>query len=194
MTKTEYMKVLSKKLRRLPKEDYERAVEYFEEYFADAGPENEQKAIEDLGTPEEAARELIMDLAEENADKPPKTVKRGMRAIWIGILGICAAPIALPLALVFIVLIACAFLVVFCVLLCIVIAGVSVAAGGIISAIAGAAVLFQSFADGLCNLGFGLGCFGAGLLFTYGSILLFGWTVRKLSVFLGQITKGGRKK
>lgn len=194
MTKTEYMKVLSKKLRRLPKEDYERAVEYFEEYFADAGPENEQKAIEDLGTPEEAARELIMDLAEENADKPPKTVKRGMRAIWIGILGICAAPIALPLALVFIILIACAFLVVFCVLLCIVIAGVSVAAGGIISAIAGAAVLFQSFADGLCNLGFGLGCFGAGLLFTYGSILLFGWTVRKLSVFLGQITKGGRKK
>ena len=194
MTKTEYMKVLSKKLRRLPKEDYERAVEYFEEYFADAGPENEQKAIEDLGTPEEAARELIMDLAEENADKPPKTVKRGMRAIWIGILGICAAQIALPLALVFIVLIACAFLVVFCVLLCIVIAGVSVAAGGIISTIAGAAVLFQSFADGLCNLGFGLGCFGAGLLFTYGSILLFGWTVRKLSVFLGQITKGGRKK
>ena len=194
MTKTEYMKVLSKKLRRLPKEDYERAVEYFEEYFADAGLENEQKAIEDLGTPEEAARELIMDLAEENADKPPKTVKRGMRAIWIGILGICAAPIALPLALVFIILIACAFLVVFCVLLCIVIAGVSVAAGGIISAIAGAAVLFQSFADGICNLGFGLGCFGAGLLFTYGSILLFGWTVRKLSVFLGQITKGGRQK
>ena len=194
MTKTEYMKVLSKKLRRLPKEDYERAVEYFEEYFEDAGLENEQKAIEDLGTPEEAARELIMDLAEENADKPPKTVKRGMRAIWIGILGICAAPIALPLALVFIILIACAFLVVFCVLLCIVIAGVSVAAGGIISAIAGAAVLFQSFADGICNLGFGLGCFGAGLLFTYGSILLFGWTVRKLSVFLGQITKGGRKK
>ncbi len=194
MTKTEYMKVLSKKLRRLPKEDYERAVEYFEEYFADAGLENEQKAIEDLGTPEEAARELIMDLAEKNADKPPKTVKRGMRAIWIGILGICAAPIALPLALVFIILIACAFLVVFCVLLCIVIAGVSVAAGGIISTIAGAAVLFQSFADGLCNLGFGLGCFGAGLLFTYGSILLFGWTVRKLSVFLGQITKGGRKK
>ena len=194
MTKTEYMKVLSKKLRRLPKEDYERAVEYFEEYFADAGPENEQKAIEDLGTPEEAARELIMDLAEENADKPPKTVKRGMRAIWIGILGICAAPIALPLVLVFIILIACAFLVVFCVLLCIVIAGVSVAAGGIISVIAGAAVLFRSFADGLCNLGFGLGCFGAGLLFTYGSILLFGWTVRKLSVFLGQITKGGRKK
>ena len=56
MTKTEYMKLLSKKLRRLPKEDYNRAVEYFEEYFAEAGPENEQQAIRDLGSPEEAAR------------------------------------------------------------------------------------------------------------------------------------------
>ena len=194
MTKTEYMKLLSKKLRRLPKEDYERAIEYFEEYFADAGPENEQKAITNLGTPEEAAKELIMNLAEQNADEPPQTVRRGMSAVWVGILGVCAAPIALPLALVLVILIACAFLVVFCFLLSILIAGVSVAAGGIISVIAGAAVLFRSFADGLCNLGFGLSCFGAGLLFTYGSILLFGWTARKLSVFLGRITKGGRKK
>ena len=66
MTKTEYMKLLSKKLRRLPKEDYNRAVEYFEEYFAEAGPENEQQAIRDLGSPEEAARELIINLAEQN--------------------------------------------------------------------------------------------------------------------------------
>ena len=34
MTKTEYMKILAHKLRRLPKEDYDRAIEYFEEYFA----------------------------------------------------------------------------------------------------------------------------------------------------------------
>lgn len=58
MNKTEYMKILSKKLRRLPKEDYARAIEYFEEYFEEAGPENEQQAIQDLGSPEEAAREL----------------------------------------------------------------------------------------------------------------------------------------
>ena len=94
MNKTEYMKILSKKLRRLPKEDYARAIEYFEEYFEEAGPENEQQAIQDLGSPEEAARELIMNLAEQNVSEPPKTVKRGMSAVWIGILGVCAAPIA----------------------------------------------------------------------------------------------------
>mgnify|MGYP000032743119 CR=1 FL=1 len=64
MTKSEYMKKLSYSLRRLPKEDFNQAIDYFEEYFAEAGEENEQQAIEDLGSPEDAAKELIMNLAE----------------------------------------------------------------------------------------------------------------------------------
>ena len=72
MTKKEYMKKLAYQLRRLPKEDFDKAMDYFEEYFEDAGIENEQKAIEDLGAPEEAASALILDLAQENAVKPPK--------------------------------------------------------------------------------------------------------------------------
>ena len=51
MNKSEYMKILTHELRRLPKEDYYRAVDYFEEYFAEAGPENEDQAIRDLGSP-----------------------------------------------------------------------------------------------------------------------------------------------
>lgn len=47
MTKSEYMKKLSYSLRRLPKEDFNQAIDYFEEYFAEAGEENEQQAIED---------------------------------------------------------------------------------------------------------------------------------------------------
>ena len=34
MTKSEYMKKLSYSLRRLPKEDFNQAIDYFEEYFA----------------------------------------------------------------------------------------------------------------------------------------------------------------
>ena len=66
-------------------------MDYFEEYFEDAGIENEQKAIEDLGAPEEAASALILDLAQENAVKPPKTMKRRFSALWIAILGTFAA-------------------------------------------------------------------------------------------------------
>ena len=89
MTKKEYMKKLAYQLRRLPKEDFDKAMDYFEEYFEDAGIENEKKAIEDLGAPEEAASALILDLAQENAVKPPKTMKRRFSALWIAILYFC---------------------------------------------------------------------------------------------------------
>ena len=45
MNKDAYMEALAVQLRKLPREDYVRAMEYFEEYFDEAGPENEQQAI-----------------------------------------------------------------------------------------------------------------------------------------------------
>lgn len=43
MTKKEYMKKLAYQLRRLPKEDFDKAMDYFEEYFEDAGIEKSKK-------------------------------------------------------------------------------------------------------------------------------------------------------
>ena len=101
MNREEYMKCLRQKLRRLPKEDYNRAIEYFEEYFEDAGPKREQTAIEDLGTPDLAAESIIREFAVENAQKPEKNVKRSFSKVWVGVLAICAAPVGLPLAMAF---------------------------------------------------------------------------------------------
>lgn len=66
MTRNEYMEQLKKYLKRLPKEDYDNAIEYFSEYFDEAGPENEQQVMEDLGEPKEAARELLLNLLQES--------------------------------------------------------------------------------------------------------------------------------
>ena len=55
MTKVEYLAKLDKYLRKLPKEDYQEAMDYFSEYFEEAGPENEQQVINDLGSPERVA-------------------------------------------------------------------------------------------------------------------------------------------
>ena len=66
MTRKEYMEQLRKYLKRLPKEDYENAIEYFSEYFDEAGPENEQHVMEELGEPKEAARELLLNLLQES--------------------------------------------------------------------------------------------------------------------------------
>ena len=135
MTKSEYMKKLSYSLRRLPKEDFNQAIDYFEEYFAEAGEENEQQAIEDLGSPEDAAKELIMNLAEKNMEQPPKTVKHSFKAVWIGILGICAAPIALPIALSLICVIAAVIVSVFCVFAGLFLTAVTLAGAAVIGVI-----------------------------------------------------------
>ena len=66
MTRNEYMEQLKKYLKRLPKEDYDNAIEYFSEYFDEAGPENEQQVMEELGQPREAARELLLNLLQES--------------------------------------------------------------------------------------------------------------------------------
>ena len=43
MTREEYLRQLQHYLKRLPKEDYDSAMEYFTEYFEEAGPEGEQE-------------------------------------------------------------------------------------------------------------------------------------------------------
>lgn len=194
MTRNEYMKILTHKLRRLPKDDYYRAVEYFEEYFEEAGPDQEQQAIDDLGSPEDAAKALIMDLAAANVKEPPKTIKKGLSAVWVGILAVFAAPIAVPLALCVIIVAGALLLTLAAVILSIIAAAVGIAAAGILSVAGGAALLFQSFADGVCNIGLGLFCAGIGTLFIYASILFFRWCVKRLSVLLSKLTKGGNKK
>ena len=68
MTSGEYLNQLQKYLKKLPQSDYEDAMEYFTEYFADAGPEKEQAVIEELGTPKQAAAELMMNLLDRKID------------------------------------------------------------------------------------------------------------------------------
>ena len=97
MNRQEYMKQLKEQLKRLPKEDFARAVEYYEEYFAEAGEENEAKAIEDLGSPKEAADQIICDMALNYSKKPVKDVRSGINGLWVAVLALFAVPIALPL-------------------------------------------------------------------------------------------------
>ena len=51
MKRDEYIAQLKKYLKRLPKKEYDSAIEYFTEYFDEAGPEREQEVIQELGQP-----------------------------------------------------------------------------------------------------------------------------------------------
>lgn len=99
MTKVEYLAKLDKYLRKLPKEDYQEAMDYFSEYFEEAGPENEAQVIAELGTPKEAARDIISRLLDEKIIYQEKTPKSRVSMVWLAILAILSAPVTLPLAL-----------------------------------------------------------------------------------------------
>ncbi|EHJ51563.1 DUF1700 domain-containing protein [Streptococcus macacae] len=108
MTRTEYLKQLDKYLRRLPQEEYQEAMEHFREYFDEAGPEQEIAVIDDLGSPKEAARNILNSLLDKGLEKSLYS-KNTKQIIWIAILAISAAPIALPLIAALLVLILAIF-------------------------------------------------------------------------------------
>ena len=58
MTKFEFLGDLSRLIADLPREEVEQAMEYYEDYFADAGPEKEQEIIRDFISPAYIAEQL----------------------------------------------------------------------------------------------------------------------------------------
>lgn len=196
MTREEYMAKLQKYLRKLPKQDYEDAIEYFNEYFSDTDEEGQQKLMEELGTPKEAAADLMCNLLdrklqEQDTDIEEKKSKKGI--ITLSVLAILSTPVTVPL---FIALFAVLFAVAICVV-CVIFSDF-IAAFGVL--LIGGKLLLRglvSFPYSLsgaltvtgCGL-FGIGC--AILLYILG-IYLCKWT-GMLLVKLAQVLAGKRGK
>ena len=190
MNRDEYMKRLEYRLRRLPKEDYDKAVSYFTEYFEEAGPDNESQAIEDLGSPEMAADQIIRDFAMENANRPVKDVRRGISAVWVGILAVFAAPIGVPLALTLGILALTFVFVILMLVFCVFILTLSVAVSAIPCIVIGVWMLFTSFADGIATIGIGLLGLGIGYWLLIGSAALGKGVLRLMTRLFGKAAEG----
>lgn len=164
MNREEYLAALSRKLRRLPRREYEAAMEYYREYFDEAGPEMEQQVIRDLGTPEEAASQIIRNTAYQRMNEPVRSMKKGFSVLWVVVLGIFAVPIAVPLAIALLcVLLAMAFCG-FAVWLCGIFAAVISVAAGLAAAVCGGLAAAAHPATGIANIGAGILIIGFGLL------------------------------
>mgnify|MGYP000081473367 FL=1 len=107
MSKEEYLNQLHKYLRKLPRQDYEDAMEYFTEYFQETDEEGAEELMKELGTPKEAARELMANLlnkkieAHQNYETDGQTRAEqkgsGKHVVWIALLVLFAAPVGAPL-------------------------------------------------------------------------------------------------
>ena len=75
MSRTEYMRELDALLRGISKEEREEAMQYYNDYFDDAGSENEQNVIEELESPEKVAMKIKADREDTEDGKEGGTEK-----------------------------------------------------------------------------------------------------------------------
>ena len=68
MSRQEFMTQLESLLMGISEEERNEALNYYENYFEDAGQENEAQVIEELGSPERIAVQIKADLKGDNTD------------------------------------------------------------------------------------------------------------------------------
>lgn len=68
MNRVQFMEQLKKLLADIPKDERDEALDYYESYFDDAGPENEAAVIRELGSPGKVAAIIKADLKESSEE------------------------------------------------------------------------------------------------------------------------------
>jgi hypothetical protein len=66
ISREEYLWQLSQQLYGIPAEEREAALEYYRNYFEEAGTEHEQQVMAELGSPEQLAKSIIADVMDES--------------------------------------------------------------------------------------------------------------------------------
>ena len=160
-------------------------MDYFTEYFEDAGPEGEAALIQELGTPKEAAYEILDNLITEKRKDPDTPI---WKIISLTFLAICAAPVGGSLILVIIALAFAGILVILSGLFAILAFGVAfVLVGGklfvrgiiaITASLSGASLISGA---GLFSIGIGILAVLAVVCFCKWIILVFAHLIQNMS-------------
>lgn len=199
MTREQYLQELQLRLsHRLPPQELANMMRYYEEYFREAGPDNEQQVMEELGSPERLVRRIMGEQVVEDLDRPEPVAGRrkgGIGAVWTVVLAICAAPIAIPL-MIALVAVAAAMLVAVLALV------VGVGAGGIICVVMGTGVAMTGFSAILTHgvattmyfVGGGFLCAGIGLFLMAGGAAVAGLCLRGITRLLGRALHRGEAR
>ncbi len=118
MRKIEYISILQKELSKLPPDEIASATEYFEEIFEEATEgldeearwQEEERLTAEFGNPKKVAAQIKADyaariLGDDTENLPvPASPRKKVSAVWWILLGILAAPAAIPIAIILIAL------------------------------------------------------------------------------------------
>ena len=206
MNREAFMKQLERLLGDISENERDEALQYYHDYFDDAGAENEAKVLEELGSPELVARKIKAGLAgsdgefseegyrdprfegqrqtpaepastwETTAEKPRQKQTNFWKVLAIILLCILLGPIVIPVGLGLLVAVFGLALGVLAVVLGIAVSGIALILGGIVTAVRGIVWLFGNPAGGILSIGAGCLLTALGILV---SLLIF-WVCKKV--------------
>lgn len=189
MNKTEFLGALRQTLAGMPQEEIDAAIAYYEEYFADAGEENEQQVIKELGTPASLAAQIRADIAIREMKTQPPNTKKSMSAVWLIILAVFASPIALPLALALVIVVFALLIVLFSVLFAFFVAAVAMIAAGVGAVVISVMAIPLNVGAGLAGMGMSLVSVGLGVLIGVLIVQCSRWSVRGIAYLADRMTQ-----
>lgn len=187
MNKETYLNILRGRLAyRLTTEEVEDIINYYTEYFEDAGADREQAVMDELGSPERLAQQILGERRQEGlapvptagGKTPPRYAGETPEKLptWAGVLilvlaGIIAGPVAASLAF-------------------------GLGLGGVICGAVGVAVAISgivnlSLAGALFQVGGGLIAAAVGVLLVLGAIAIVWGVVKFVTWFWKSCVEGG---
>lgn len=190
MNKITFLTQLREQLAPLPEAEREKTLSFYEEGIADRIEEgmSEQQAVESLGSVEEIATEILLELP--LATVISSQVKQSHQAakhkkLWI-VLAIIGFPIWFFLLLMLLGTIVSVYFSVWSVIASLVLVQASLLVAGLFGLISGIATIFyESFTLGMMKIGLGMGALG----FVIATTLPLFWLIKQFILLTGKFLK-----
>ncbi|MDD3239523.1 MAG: DUF1700 domain-containing protein [Lachnospira sp.] len=176
MTKTEYLKALQRNLKNVPSDEVYNIMEFYREYFEEAGEENEAKVMEELGSPESlaikaSANYVIQDM--EERDQTESSKKKPFSNLWVIVLAICGSPVWFPLVIAGAAVLFAVIVTIGAVLFAFGVSSAAATIGGVVMVLFGIATLVVNVPTGLFAIGSGLLGAGVGIFLCIAAVYVF---------------------
>ncbi|MFI3214518.1 MAG: DUF1700 domain-containing protein [Eubacteriales bacterium] len=188
MNKYEFLNELEQLLNAISFEEKEEALQYYRDYFEDAGLENEEDVIRALGTPGQVAGNISSGLSDENREKgefnetgfegyyaEPKSEVQNIKTIskfnsamliLLIIAGVFISPFLGAVGSGVLGIFSTIVIIVICIIFGTAIAGIAIIVVGTMLLLAGITTMISSFYGGVCIVGAGFFLLGLGILLT----------------------------
>ncbi len=190
MTREEYLTRLQYNIASLPPLEVQNIMQYYREYFDDAGEENLYNVMQELGTPEQLAQKIRAGYSVPY----PQPAKSGTNTALIAVIAVLTSPIWLVAGIVAASLIFALFVIVFSVIFSVGIVGIALTGAGLFVFIMGFPTLFIHVPTGIMLIGAGLILVAVGLLILMLLIWLFAGVIRLISYFIRKFKEHRSKR